>query len=248
MWVLLRNHIARHVLSWHEQKHRSVRGRRKKLSIGYILERIFFVCKTGCQWHNLHVDNGSWKTVWHYFNMWSKARLFEHNFYTLASNMQSQKLIVDTTFVKNVLGQDVLGRNPTDRGRKATKVSLLTNERGSPLAVRFHQGNKSDQHTLGILLEEAQRKAPRAVQGASVLLADKGYDSASNRHICKRFGCTARIAQRGIAAADNERYVVEQTFGILDLFRRIRVRYERHIRNFKSFHFLALAGILARRL
>ena len=35
------------------------------------------------------------------------------------------------------------------------------------------------------------------------------------------------------------RYVVEQTFGLLDQFRRIRSRYEALVRNFKSMHHIA---------
>ena len=63
-------------------------------------------------------------------------------------------LVVDTTFVKNVYGKDVVGRNPTDRGR--FKVSLLTDSQGTPLCSVFHKANNSQ--TLKHLLETANRK------------------------------------------------------------------------------------------
>lgn len=72
------------------------------------------------------------KTVFHYFNLWSKLRLFENAFYNMSKTVQSCVVIVDCSFIKNVCGRDVVGRNPTDRG--ATKVSLITNEHGRLLA------------------------------------------------------------------------------------------------------------------
>ena len=61
-------------------------------------------------------------------------------------------------------------------------------------------------------------------------------------------GFSARIPKRRTQDTLSGRYVVEQTFGLLDQFRRIRVRYEKLARNFKSMHFLALSAIVVRRL
>ena len=138
--IYFQNHILKHVLNWRSKTiSNSNRGRKAKLQFAYILDRIFVVCKTGCQWNQLHVDNGSWKTVWHYFNIWSKCRLFEHAFYDAVSTIRCGAVLVDTSFVKNVLGVNVIGRNPTDRGRNATKISLLTSQTGIPIAVCFHK-------------------------------------------------------------------------------------------------------------
>uniref|UniRef100_A0A6C0C2V2 Uncharacterized protein n=1 Tax=viral metagenome TaxID=1070528 RepID=A0A6C0C2V2_9ZZZZ len=47
------------------------------------------------------------------------------------------------SFVKNVFDRDVTGRNPTDRGRQAPKISLSTDRRGTPLCSFFHIAKKS---------------------------------------------------------------------------------------------------------
>ncbi len=53
--VGLRNAIV-HAVTRHESATRiSTRGRQKKLSSAYVLDRIFYVCKTGCQWNQLEV-------------------------------------------------------------------------------------------------------------------------------------------------------------------------------------------------
>ena len=48
---------------------------------------------------------------------------------------------IDSTFVKNIYGRDCIGRNPTDRGRMATKVSALVDQDGLPLSLRFFPAN-----------------------------------------------------------------------------------------------------------
>ena len=82
----------------------------------------------------------------------------------------------------------------------------------------------------------------------SSLLADKGYDASHCRTVCQQHKLMPCIPRRRTKDIFPGRYVVEQTFGLLDQFRRVRVRYETLSRNFKSMHFLALSVIVARRL
>ena len=54
------------------------------MSIAETLQKIFYVCRTGCQWRAIEgMDGVSCKTVYHWFRKWSKARVFEHAFYNL---------------------------------------------------------------------------------------------------------------------------------------------------------------------
>ena len=238
------------VLSWQRRTRcrQGSRGPHVKLSVAYIIDRVYYVCKTGCQWSTLDVEGGSYKTIFHYFNLWSKARLFEHAFYALSSSKPfiTGPLSIDTSFVKNVFGRDVIGRNPTDRGRKATKVSLLVNSRGTPLCCVYHQGNKSDIQSLGHMLTEADRRGI-PLRRYAALLADKGYDSATCRAQSRQHGLEPLIPHRRTLESYPGRYVVEQTFGLLDQFRRIRSRYEALVRNFKSMHHIACSAIITRR-
>jgi hypothetical protein len=158
------------------------------------------------------VHNSSYKTVFHYFNLWSKARIFEDVFYETVKGRVpiGGAVAVDTSFVKNVYGKDVTGRNPTDRGRKATKVSLLTDCRGTPLCSVFHKANKSDVLTLKqekssifpkeqssfVLLDTAARKTNQLHHYDS-LLGDKGYDSATCRAVCVAHNLQPMIPKRG---------------------------------------------------
>jgi putative transposase len=45
-------------------------GRPRKYTLRAILDAIFYVIRTGCQWRALPHDLPQWKTVHHYFRMW----------------------------------------------------------------------------------------------------------------------------------------------------------------------------------
>ena len=80
--------------------------------------------------------------------------------------------------------------------------------------------------------------------------ADKGYDARTCREACVAHGLRPVISRRGSPCdrrANATRVVVEQTFGILDQFRRIRVRYDAKIQTFKAFHYMACGLIASRR-
>ena len=152
------------VLSWQRRTRcrQGSRGPHVKLSVAYIIDRVYYVCKTGCQWSTLEVEGGSYKTIFHYFNLWSKARLFEHAFFALSSSKPfiTGPLSIDTSFVKNVFGRDVIGRNPTDRGRKATKVSAMASRR---LCVRLLSGATVYEGPCPHSLEELRDKVAAAM-------------------------------------------------------------------------------------
>jgi transposase len=84
-----------------------------------------------------------------------------------------------------------------------------------------------------------------------VLLADKGYDSEAFRQACRERGTEPIIPKRtttGVKGLGKLRYVVEQTFALLHQFRRLAVRWERHLDIHDGFVSLACALICWRRL
>ena len=228
-------------------------GRPRILETEYILDRIRYILRTGCQWHNLPVDGGSWKTVYHYFSMWSKRHIFERAYHQLLQfylrrRGLSREVVVDTSFVKNVLGRDCLGKSPVDRGRKATKVSALVDSFGTPLYLLFHPGNKNDGKTLHHLLHKSVKHID--LRGLH-LFGDKGYDSERCRTITDKHEMVNRITRKGTSpckATNRTRIVVEHAFGWLDKYRRIIMRYDGLICHFRSFHFLACLNLTGNRL
>ena len=184
-------------------------GRPRKFDDVFVFDHIQYVLKTGCQWSALVVPGGSYKTIWAYFNRWSKNHVFERAFDDCVKAYKTA--CPKGRRARNRNG--VVGRNPTDRGRKATKVSLLTDGHGTPLSMCFHRANRHDSKTLGHTLRRAEARI--GIRGwLRSVYADKGYDASSCREICESFGCTPIITRRGNHTQKREnatRVVVEHT-------------------------------------
>jgi putative transposase len=250
LFALARNELARLILRFDVP---SGRGRPRKVSNIEVLDRVFYLCRTGCQWSELPCPRDvHYKTVFHRFRLWSKHRVFEDAFYNLSTVYRQTvqlPLIADTSYVKNVRGRDVLGKNHTDRGRRATKVSLLSDAHSVPIAFAFHTGNKNDCMTLSHLLDVAKRKTGGPLTPHQELYADKGYDSQRCRNACIRHNLQPLIPHRGTNETWSPvRCAVEVTFGRLDNFRRVIVRYDSLIKNFKSLHYLAALHLVVNAL
>ena len=67
---------------WEEIKHFFITsyekgGRPLKYSKRELLNAIFYVNRTGCQWRHLPHDFPHWKTVYNYFSKWKQLGKFE---------------------------------------------------------------------------------------------------------------------------------------------------------------------------
>ena len=243
--------LLNHISSFYHRNPPLPVGRPRVLSFPYLLDRILFVLQSGCQWSKLPVSNGSWKTVYHYFSLWSKSNLFNNAYIDLLRVYRKIKgssgiLIADTSFVKNVFGRNCVGPSPFDRGRNATKVSTVTDHTGIPLVFTFHKGNRNDSRTLFHTLSNCKFLSP-----GDKLYADKIYDSQHCKDVLHQFHLQNFISKKRHTTSkqDNRiRIVVEHTFGWLDKYRRIILRYDSHIHTFRSFHFLASLHLLGNRI
>ena len=248
------NPLALALLKHHIQLLKKNRGygRPSILTTDYIIGRIEYVLKTGCQWSCLPMQGGGcWKTVYHYFSKWSKAHVFEHCYSDLlkvyAKRGLSKEVIADTTFVKSIWGRDCVGKSPVDRGRNATKVSVLVDAKGTPLHILFHPGNKNDSRSLPHLLDNVSRRI--SIKGKDIY-ADRIYDSSYCSDAVKRHDMNNKISKKRAKpdkVNNRTRIVVEHCFSWFDKYRRIILRYDGLICHFRSFHFLAATCIVSPR-
>ena len=134
-------------------------GRPRSATTEELIDHIFILLKTGTQWRLLPTgDKVSWQTVHRHFQKWSKEGIFQRTYdhllklYCTKFSKTRQFIITDCSFVKNIFGIDCLGPSPVDRGRKASKLSIIVDEQGIVWSATFHPGNKSDPkaflHTL----------------------------------------------------------------------------------------------------
>jgi putative transposase len=228
------------------------RGRPPLLDFDNAYEDILHVIRTGMQWRQLRSAAGvSYITVFKTMRRWVKADLFHVAYQRLLRLYRRRRrpryCCVDSSFVKNIYGIDCVGRNPTDRGRKATKLSAAVDDTGIPYSLLCSPGNQSDMRLLHATLEAAIVPTP----SGTPLYADKGYDSAANRRTCIAFGYRDRLFRRRTVNGRRthaKRGVVERFFSWLDKYRRLIMRYERYVATYMGMTYMACGRLLEARV
>ena len=101
-----------------------------------ILSGIFYLLHTGCQWKSLPRFYGAPSTVHDRFQEWRRSGLFEQMWiaglleYDNKNGLEWEWQAIDGAMTKAPLGGAGTGANPTDRGKKGTKRSILTDGKG----------------------------------------------------------------------------------------------------------------------
>ncbi len=145
------------------------------------------------------------------------------------------------------------GANPTDRGKRGVKRSLLTEGHGVPLGLAVAGANRHDMKLTRATLESivVDRPTPTAEHPQGLCL-DKGYDFQEVRDLLAEFGFTAHIRSRGEEAQalkrdaqhKARRWVVERAHSWMNRFRGLLVRWDKKPENYLAFlHFAC--GLIA---
>lgn len=224
------------------------------------LEAIFFRLRTGCQWKALDATGlcpGS--TAHDRFQQWVAAGVFQRFWqaglvaYDELKGLDWAWLSMDGAMSKAPLGGGKTGRNPTDRGKRGVKRSLLAEAAGVPVAVAIEGANRHDMKLARATLEAlaANKPWPRA-DAPQGLCLDKGYDFDEARELLAEFGFTAPIRSRGEEARDltqapgakARRWVVERDHRWLNRFRGVLIRWCKKPENYLAMlHFAC--GLIA---
>ena len=144
------------------------------------------------------------------------------------------------------------GPNPTDRAKRGTKRSILTDARGLPLGIAVAGANRNDFKLARETLEniEVERPTPTRHHPQGLCL-DKDYDRSEIRALLEEFKFTAHICVRGKAAqackrrarAKARRWVVERTHSWMNRFRGLLIRWNKRAENYLAMLHLALGLI-----
>lgn len=218
-----------------------------------ILDAIIFRLRTGCQWNHIPRFFGDDATIHRTFQRWQQAGLFERVWALLIEECEElgavdwQWQAADTVLGKARWGGDKTGPNPTDRAKRGSKRSLLTEATGGPLAVVVAPANVNDQflldETISAIVVERTRPTKRKLQH---LCLDKAYDNETGEQTVAKHGYVCHIRRNGeehkkvkkSRGQRARRWVVERTIGWLSKCRGVLVRYEK-----KSENYLALLQV-----
>jgi putative transposase len=226
------------------------------------MDAIFFVLRTGCQWNALNATGICTSSSAHRrFQEWVAAGVFARLWvvgvaeYDVWKGIDGAWLAMDGAMTKAPLGGESTGQNPTDRGKRGVKRSLLVEGNGVPIGVAIDGANRHDKKlveaTIDSLAAERPDPTPEDPQG---MCLDKGYDYDNTRELIEEFGFTAHVRARGEEAQAIKReagfrarrWVVERTHSGLNRFRRILVRWEKNPLNYLALLHFACAMITYR--
>ena len=223
-------------------------GRPRGSSDERALKFMFLVLRSGMQWREVDCEV-NYTTVLRRMLLWQRKGVFLEAYNKALRTYKrlhpNAFYCVDSCFVKNAFSSTCVGRNHTDRGRKALKLSVVVDQDGIPFGACCHPGNRPDVTLLDDTLSASFQHLD-----SLQLFADRGYDSRNNRRICSRHNLLDRIFRkrtRTTRRANAKRVVVEHTFAWMKRFRRMHQMYEHTPEQFLAFFILCFGHILVSR-
>ncbi|WP_406438336.1 IS5 family transposase [Streptomyces sp. NBC_00631] len=225
-----------------------------------VLAAIIFVATSGCTWNQLPPGFGlSGVTAFRRFTEWSQARVWAKLHRLVLDELGSRgeldwsRCAIDLVSVRALKGQ-LTGPNPTDRGKKGSKIHLIVDRRGLPLSIGISAANLHDSQALIPLVRGIppirSRRGPRRRRPGKPH-GDKGYDYQHLRRWLSSRGIRHRLARKGIESSRHlgrHRWAVERTVSWLSGCRRLHRRYEGKPEHFLAFTAIAATLISHRRL
>lgn len=231
-----------------------------------VLNGIWYVLWTGCQWKAIHRD---WfgvcsSTLHQRFQAWQRTGVFLKvmilmvRFYARRHGIGWGFQAIDSKSCPAPLGGQETGKSPVDRSKRGSKIHLLVDQRGAPLSLHITGANVHDKWLADDLIISivVARPDPDAVE--QHICMDKGYDYPDVHQFVELERYSVHIKHRrrrgepiveacpvpGETQFPARRWVVERTLAWFAKRRSIRVRWCKKVDNWLGFIQLAAAHIL----
>lgn len=170
-----------------------------------VMSGILYVLRTGCQWNALPKEFGSGKTAHRYFQRWLRAGVFWRMWQAGLTEYDELKGVAwkwqaaDGAITKAPLGGEKTGKNPTDRGKRGAKRSLLVDEHGVPLGLVVSGANTTDGQLLEATLDTLPIARPDPTTTEQHLSLDKGYNGEPCARVAEEAGYIVHVPDKANA-------------------------------------------------
>jgi putative transposase len=229
-------------------------GRPRTTEVRAILNAIFYLLRTGCQWRLLPREFPAWGTVYHYFRTWKNTGVWTGIQRTIYEQVRKEAgrsacpsvVIMDGQSVKTTERGGVCGFDAHKR-IKGRKRHILVDTLGLPIASRVEPANISDRRAASLLLGGLSPLFP----GIRTVVADAGHESRKlAREIGRDAGWRLQIVKRRQRAFKviGLTWIVERTFAWLGRNRRFSKDYEYNVQTSETMIDIAAIRIMLNRL
>lgn len=229
----------------------SSRGRPRKHDPRVIVNGIFYLLQSGCQWDMLPRNFPPWQTVYRYFRGWQDDGTWSHIhdvLYCQTRDMEGHEespsfAIIDSQSAKT--GPDARDMVGFDAGKKVKgrKRHIIVDTLGLILKARVHGADIQDRDGLALACEGLIIRFPFIEK----ICADGGYQGPIARSNSPRPLEIIKRNQAGFQVLP-KRWIVERTFAWLGINRRLAKDFERYAKTSLTFILTAMIKLMTRRL
>jgi putative transposase len=210
-------------------------GRPRTTNIRNLLDGLFYLVRTGCQWRHLPPPPAfpPWRTVYGYMRAFLRDGVWEsmrHQFVVMLREGAGREAsptaaIIDTQSVKTTESGGPRGWDAAKR-LKGRKRQVAVDTDGLLLGVLVHAADIQDADSLGDLL----KRIKPFYNWLRAVFADSIYNRLAALLSCFLFGLTLIIVRRAAGSTgfvvQPRRWVVERSLGWLGRWRRLSKDYE----------------------
>lgn len=232
-------------------------GRPRKTDLRDVVDAIFYILRTGCQWRFLPKDFPPRSTVWRYFNKWRHDGTLDAIHDLLRAKVRAAEkpyaprtsASVDSQSVDTTSGGEARGRDNA-KNVDGRKRHIVVDSMGLLLAILVSAADVDDAKAASELFARLEGQPLSRVK--QVYADSKYHNYALYRWVGEQAHWRLVIVRR---PADAEgwvklpiRWTVERTFAWLGKCRRLSKDRERSVLSSESFIKLAMIHLMLNRL